>query len=85
MSKRLQDKGRLERKLSINSKTYRIFRMSLERLKNVTVKCRSKSGSQYYIYEGFFLVLLLAICDAYYAFTLIDIGSIVPTMTGISF
>ena len=26
------------------------------------------------LYKGFFSVLLLAICDAYYAFTLIDIG-----------
>ena len=37
---------------------------------NVTIKCRLRSGSQYY----FFSILLLAICDAHYAFTLIDIG-----------
>ena len=42
--------------------------------KHVSLKCPLKSGSQYYNYKGFFSMVLLAICDARYVFTLVDIG-----------
>ena len=35
----------------------------------------SKSGSLYYNYKDFFSLVLLAVCDAKYTFTLIDTGS----------
>ena len=43
--------------------------------KHVAMKCPLKSGSLYYNYKGWFSLVLLAVCDARYAFTLVDIGS----------
>ena len=43
--------------------------------KHVTVECPTNSGSLYCNFKGFFDLVLLAVCDAKYTFTLIDIGS----------
>ena len=43
--------------------------------KHVAMKCPIKSGYLYYNYKGWFSIILLAVCDARYSFTLVDIGS----------
>ena len=42
--------------------------------KHVAIECPRKSGTQFYNYKGFFSLVLLAICDAKYCFTFVDIG-----------
>ena len=42
--------------------------------KHIAMDCPKKSGTQDYNYKGFFSMNLLAICDAKYNFTLIDLG-----------
>ena len=51
-------------------KKYGIYPMALGQLMGSTLQ----SGSKYFNYKGFFSVVLLAICDAKYCFTFIDIG-----------
>ena len=42
--------------------------------KHVRIECPKLSGTLYYNYKGFFSLVLLAICDANYCFTLFDLG-----------
>ncbi|CAH3132254.1 unnamed protein product [Pocillopora meandrina] len=42
--------------------------------KHVNMKCPNNSGSLYYNYKSFLSLVLMAICDSHYNFTLVDIG-----------
>ena len=43
--------------------------------KHIAMKSPLNSGSLFYNYKGYFSTILMAICDARYVFTLVDIGS----------
>ena len=42
--------------------------------KHINMQCPNNSGSLFYNYKGFFSLVLMAVCDAHYNFTLVDIG-----------
>ena len=46
--------------------------------KHIAIYCPQYGGSQYYSYKGFHNVVLMAICQARYRFTYVDIGSYGP-------
>ena len=43
--------------------------------KHIAMDCPRDSGSKYYCYKGYFSTVLLAVCDANYCFSLVDVGN----------
>ena len=49
--------------------------------KHIRMRKPADSGSLWHYYKGFFSMVLMAICDARYCFTLIELAKMVPKTT----